>query len=260
MSTITPEQPTAVVKLDLSTGSLNTVLVEGEPHIVFRPAVEAIGLDYSTQLRKLKSRSWANRRDIPTVAEDGKTRQMAAVDVKTFLMWLATVNESKVADAVCPTLVAYQAETTDAVRDYWTQGGAVNPRADDEQLAALIGRAESQMRVLKLAEGLVDAAWLEAKTRHTVARALGEEPEVPLDARPLTVGEYLADRGMTGGALRSLSSKFGRRLKAAYRDEFAAEPPTVERFVDGALRSVAGYTEAHRPLFDAAWRDLTKTP
>jgi hypothetical protein len=121
-------KPREVVKLDLSAGSVETVMVDGEPHVVFRPAVEAIGLDYSTQLRKLRERSWANRRDIPTVAEDGKTRLMVAVDVRTFLMWLATVNENKVAETARPVLVAYQQETTAAVNDYWTKGQATNPR------------------------------------------------------------------------------------------------------------------------------------
>lgn len=113
-----------IVKLDLSHGSIDTVQVDGEPHVVLRPAVTSIGLDYPSQLRKLRDRSWANRCDIPTVAEDGKVRQMVAVDVRTFLMWLATVNETKVAPEARPTLVAYQTETTAAVSNYWTRGFA----------------------------------------------------------------------------------------------------------------------------------------
>lgn len=54
--------------------------------------------------------------------------------------------------------------------------------------------------------------------------------------------------------LRSLSSGFGKKLKALYRERHnGAEPPTVDRFVDGALRKVAGYTEGDRHLFDAVW-------
>ncbi len=115
---------------------------------------------------------------------------------------------------------------------------------------------EGQMRVLQLAPGLVDAAWLEAKTRHVIAKALGEEPEVDPATRPLTVGEYLHERGLSGAALRSASTKFGRHLKALYRETHDREPGIVERFVDNALRKVAGYSEADRDLFDAVWEQL----
>ncbi|MFB7555345.1 phage antirepressor N-terminal domain-containing protein [Streptomyces brevispora] len=87
--------------------------------------------------RKLRDRSWGNRREVATVASDGKTRLMAAVDVRTFLMWLATVNENKVAEAVRSTLVAYQRETTTAVNDdekgyglVRTPGGDLHGRND----------------------------------------------------------------------------------------------------------------------------------
>jgi hypothetical protein len=45
-------------------------------------------------------------------------------------------------------------------------------------------------------------------------------------------------------------------LKAAYLDRYDREPSKVDRFVDGALRQVAAYTEKHRPLFDRVWADL----
>jgi hypothetical protein len=111
-------------------------------------------------------------------------------------------------------------------------------------LAAIIALVEGQMRVLRLSEGLVAAKWLEAKARHLAARALGEEPDVAAADRPLTVGESLQDRSVNGAALRSLSTNFGKKLKARYRDQYGHDPATVERFVDGALRRVAGYTES----------------
>lgn len=135
-------------------------------------------------------------------------------------------------------------------------GGYISPTATEDQLAAIIGRAESQARVLASLKGIVDRAWLEAKARHVAARALGEEPEVDAVDRPLTVGEYLEDKGVTGEALRSLSPRFGKALKAAYVDRYDRKPAQVDRFVDGALRKVAGYTERHRPLFNQVWGEL----
>lgn len=253
MSPSSPESQ-QVVKLDLSAGSIDTVMVDGEPHVVFRPAVEAIGLDYSTQLRKIRERSWANRRDIPTVAEDGKTRLMAAVDVRTFLMWLATVNESKVAAEVRPTLVAYQRETTTVVSDYWTQGGAINPRATEGQLDSLISRAKQQAEVLSILSGLVDSSWLETKARLVAAKALGEEPEVdPLDV-PLYVPDFLKALGLKPKDITSAQSWFGKYALAICR-ELGIESPQDRQsdLPNGSIRKTKAWTERHRPVFELVW-------
>ncbi|MFH9038477.1 phage antirepressor N-terminal domain-containing protein [Streptomyces sp. NPDC017966] len=127
--------PPTPVTVPLSSGALQTVQYEGNPRIVFRPAVEGLGVGWSAQLQKLKNRSWFNRVDIDTVAEDGKVRSMVTVDVPTFLMWLAGVNETKVAPEVRPVLVAYQRETAQAIFGYWTTGKAERPKAEVRQLA-----------------------------------------------------------------------------------------------------------------------------
>ncbi|MCX5138378.1 phage antirepressor N-terminal domain-containing protein [Streptomyces sp. NBC_00338] len=247
-------EPAAVVQLDLSAGSIQTTLIDGEPLVVFRPAVEAIGLDYSTQLRKLRDRSWANRRDIPTVAEDGKTRLMAAVDVRTFLMWLATVNENKVAEEVRETLVAYQRETTTAVNDYWTQGGAINPRASEEQLDSLIARAKQQAEVLTILSGIVSPQWLETKGRLVAARALGEEPEIdPLDV-PLYVPDFLKGLGLKRKQIDSVQSWFGRRA-VGICEELGVDAPEKRQtdLSNGSVRETKAWTERHRPVFELTW-------
>jgi prophage antirepressor-like protein len=132
-------------------------------------------------------------------------------------------------------------------------GGYLSPAATDDQLAAIIDRAEAQARVLRSLSGIVDPRWLEAKARHVAARALGEEPEIDPATRPLTVGEYLQEKGVTGAALRSLSGNFGKSVKRLYIQRTGEEPTRLDRFVDGAMRPVAIYTEAERDLFDAAW-------
>jgi len=244
---------TDIVRIPFHGQEIQAAEVDGKPHIVLRPAIESLGLDYSAQYRRLQRRSWATVAMTATVAADGKARDMATVDVRTFLMLLATIDERRVAEHARPLLVAYQQEVADVIEQYWNHGGAINPRATADQLTEIIGRAEAQARVLRTLDGIVDSRWLEAKARHVAARALGEEPEVDPDSRPLTVGEYLADRGVTGATLRSLSSSFGKRLKGLYVAEHGQDPPRTERFVDGALRQVAGYTETDRHLFDAVY-------
>lgn len=249
---------TEIVRVPFNGDEILAVNHNGRPHIILKPAFEAIGLDADRQIAKLQTQPWATTAVTAVVAGDGRVRQMIAADVRTFLMALAAIPTSRVAEHVRPKLVAYQSEVADVIEAYWTRGGAINPRATENQLADIINRAKAQADVLAALRGIVDPAWLEAKARHVAARALGEEPEIDPATRPLTVGEYLADRGVRGAELRSMATGFGRRVKALYRAQHSRDPKSVERFVDGALRSVAGYTEADRPLFDAVWSELSR--
>jgi len=249
-----PALPT-VHEMEFHGDRLLLIDVDGQPHIVLRPAVEALGLDYKNQLDKLRGKSWATVVLSTTVAADGRRREMVTVNVRTFLMLLATIDENRVADAVRPKLVAYQGEVADAIEAYWTKGAAINPRATPEQIAAALHEHQLRMLAMAGAAKLVDPDWLEAKTRHVLARALGEEPEVDPARRPLTVGEYLEEKGIKGARLRKLAPQFGKSLAAKFRTEVGGSRPFVRRHVDNAERNVRGYTEAHRPLFDAVWAE-----
>lgn len=234
-----------------------TVEQDGRPFLILRPILEAIGVDSSAQARKLNRRSWACVAQVTTqVPGDNQTRTHTAVDLRTFLMLLATIDENQVRPEIRAKLIEYQREIADVIEAYWTKGGALNPRATDDQLDTIIRHAQGQMRVLQLAEGIIDARWLEAKARHVTARALGEEPEIPADQRPLTTSEYLDDKGMSAADQRSFASTFGKRVKALYTAKNGREPEQVERFIGGALRRVKGYTEADRPIFDEAYLQL----
>jgi hypothetical protein len=107
---------------------VHLVDISGKPHIVLRSAIDTLGLSYSRQFRKLESRSWATVALAATVGADGRAREMVVVDVRTFLMLLATVDENRVAEHVRPKLIEYQAEIADAIEAYWTEGRAFNPR------------------------------------------------------------------------------------------------------------------------------------
>jgi len=228
----------------------------GKPQVVLKPALEAIGVDYFTQVEKLRRRSWAVTSRSLSTGADGKSYEMITCDLRTFLMLLATIDERRVGKDVAPKLIAYQSEVADVIEAYWTKGGAINPRATRAQLDAIAETAQKQMGVLKLMDGIVDPRWLEAKAREVAARALGEEPEQDPSTRMLTVGDYLSDQGMAAAAARKLAPAFGKKLKAAYVRRHGEIPRTAPRFVDGAQRDVAVYTEADRDLFDAVWSEI----
>lgn len=245
---VSEDSPSEIVHIPFHGDELQAVDIDSKPYIVFRRVVESLGLDYSTQLAKLRGRSWVSRRDIPTTGADGKTYTMVTVSEATFLMWLATVNENKVADRVRPLLVAYQTESSDALRDYWTKGAAINPRYSPAEQAA----------VLAALTGVVDAGWLDAKGRQLAGRVLGEAPEFDEKTKPLTVSIYLDQMGMKASEVRKVCSTFGRALKERYRATYATEPPQMEDVVGRHTVKVAQYQEQHRPLFDEVWRALNR--
>lgn len=242
------------MKLDLSAGSVQTVLIDGAPHIILKAAIEELGLDYSTQLAKLRSRSWATVGQSPMVADDGKVRAMTVVPVRTFLMLLATVNENRVAEKHRDTLIAFQNETADAIEAYWAQGGAINPRATEDQLDSLISRAKQQAEVLSILSGIVAPEWLETKGRLVAARVLGEEPEVdPLDV-PLYVPDFLKDKGLKRREVESVQSWFGRRAASLYEAEHGEKPGKRQSDLpNGSVRETYAWTERHRPVFEETW-------
>ena len=263
MSTSSPESR-EVVKLDLSAGSVQTVLVDGNPHIVLKPALEELGLAYSAQLRKLKSRSWATVSQTDTVAEDGRVREMAVVPVRTFLMLLATVNEHRVAEAHRKTLVAFQDETADAIEAYWTRGGAISERATDEQLDALeqqieerrIRRALGLVQLIAAMDESVDPKWKRSRQLHHYAEAAGEIAQIAPEDRALLVETYLKDLGLSKDERRSVRSSLGRKLALAYEMQHGEKPKDSIGLVDGRERTVKSYTEADRPMFDKVWAEF----
>ncbi len=229
-------------------------LVAGAPHVSLRHACEAIGLATDSQRRKLRARSWATVTQEVSVAEDGKPREMTMIDRRTFTMWLGGIDENRVSEDARPILIAFQAEAADALDAYFNEGGAINPRATEDQLDRLTRQARSQIEILQLAKGLIDEKHLEAKARVVLARALGEAPELNPSDTPLYVSDYLFGKGLKRSLVEAKAPGFGKRLKARYIVEHDREPERHhQQLPNGTVRQVFAYTEADRPLFDSVW-------
>lgn len=229
-------------------------VIDGSPHVSLRHACESIGIAFDAQRVKLDGKSWATVTMSVTVGSDGKSREMALIDRRTFIMWLATIDTGRVAAAARPVIEAFQAEAADALDAYFNEGGAINPRATDGQLDRLARQAQSQAAVLQALKGIVDSKHLEAKGRIILARALGEAPEIATTDIPLYVWDYLLSKGMSRTLVEAKASGFGRRLKALYISEHDRAPEQHhQNLPNGSVRKVYAYTEADRPLFDSVW-------
>jgi hypothetical protein len=127
------------------------------------------------------------------------------------------------------------------------------PEARSEAAEAVV-LAEGRMRVLRLAQGIVDDAWLELKTRGLLAKALGEEPEVdPLDV-PLYVPDFLKGKGLKRKQVESVQSWFGRRAAALYEAEHGEKPGKRQSDLpNGSVRETYAWTARHLPVFEETW-------
>ncbi|MDC2953359.1 phage antirepressor N-terminal domain-containing protein [Streptomyces gilvifuscus] len=136
MTTVAPLSPPATVQL--STGSLLSVRGEdGQTQVVFKYAVESIGLDYSSQLKRLRRQPWASV--VITTMQlpgDAQSRDFVTVPEDTFIMWAATLQASRVSPELRPMLVAFQTESKKALHAYWTEGVAFRREGETRKVTA----------------------------------------------------------------------------------------------------------------------------
>lgn len=236
--------------------SVQSVEIDGKPYVVFRPLVESIGLDADSQMKRLRRHSWATTVKMTGVGADGKNRDMTVIDVRTLTMWLATIDENRVNEEARPLVIAYQNEVADAIESYWTQGGAINPRATEHQKKAMMFELRSQMELAQAAKGLIHDDFLEAKARIILARGMGEAPELDPATKPLYVQSFLKEKGLSKKQLSAKAPGFGKRLKNQWMKSHGTAPQKAPiELQNGRIIDVYGYTEADRPLMESIWQE-----
>ncbi len=234
---------------------ITAVQTDGGVRIALKPVCEALGLDYSGQRQRLSNQTWATAGVTPSVGADGKNRNVTTVDRRTFTMWLATISTTRLkSDAARELLGRFQREAADVLDRYFHEGGAINPRADEHQINALIRQSQMQMELCQAAKGLIRPEHLEARARVVLARGLGERAELDPVDRPLYAQDYLRAKNLPTAKLKSIAGMFGKRLKKAYTSAHSTTPEKYPlNLSNGQVREVNAYTEADRPLMDQIW-------
>lgn len=103
---------------------LPVVEVDGEPRVCLNKAFSEIGVDADRQIKKLHKQPWASLASTAvTAVRAGQPMKMNIItsDVRTFLMALATIPVSRVAEHVRPVLVAYQCEVARVIEEHFTK-------------------------------------------------------------------------------------------------------------------------------------------
>ena len=231
------------------------IIVTDDQLVALRPVCEAMGLDFDGQRKRLRRTSWATAVIMTAVGADGKSREMLAVDRRTFTMWLATIETGRLKNERARRMVElFQREAADALDRYFNEGGAINPRANEHQVNAMLRQAQMQMELCQAARGIIHPDHLEARARIILARAMGEAPQLNAGARPLYVQDYLREKNLSADRLRRVAGAFGKKVKASYIARYGRAPEQYPlNLSNGQVKSVNAYTEADRDLMDDVW-------
>lgn len=230
-------------------------LIDGTPYIAIKPVCESLGISYPRQYRKLKESSWATVAFKATVGADGKQRSMVMIDRQTFMMWLATIQTSRIKNEQAKELLSsYQCEAAHVLDQYFNEGAAINPNAEEHKLMATIHHCQAQMELAQASKGLIHPDHLEAKARIILAVGMGERPEIDAAHRPLYTQDYLRSKNLSAKRMKSVAGTFGKRTKKAYIQKFGREPMKYDlNLPNGQIRQVCAYIEADRWLLDEVW-------
>lgn len=244
---------TNLVEIPFKNTTITAISDEGKPLVSIRHICESLGIDRKAQQDKLKSKTWARGVMIPLRDAAGRVQEMHMIDRRTMTMWLATIDTNRIKEESRVLLEAFQNEAADALDSYFHEGGAINPNANTSQLDRLALTVKKQGEALQALSPFLSPKFLESKAKLLVARALGEVPEIDPLGIPLHVDDYLNDKGLKAGEIKSERSMFGRRISKAYRDSHGKAPAKATNEINGSIRLINAYTNADRPLFDQVW-------
>lgn len=100
--------------------TIYAVKVNDRPHVILKPAFEAIGLDADRQIANIQKQPWSCTA-VTAVQASGQVRNMITADLRSFLMALATIPATRVAEHVRPKLIDYQREVADVIEAHFTR-------------------------------------------------------------------------------------------------------------------------------------------
>ncbi|MGR7638275.1 phage antirepressor N-terminal domain-containing protein [Klebsiella aerogenes] len=148
-----------------------TAMAAGIAYVAMRPVVENLGLDWATQLRKLKGGVDKSNRVHMNIVENergghmttpskfgccdiaipskGGIQKMLCIPLKKLNGWLFSINPEKVRADIRDKLIQYQEECFTVLHDYWTKGEVKNPRKAKKSLPGKI-TSEQQEAIKQL--------------------------------------------------------------------------------------------------------------
>lgn len=131
------EPVNAIVQVPFRSHVVEAVQEEsGNYWVVIKRLCENFGVDSDAQIRRLQRQPWAVTATMAATGSDGKIYQMVVMDRQTLIMWLATIDTSRLkSEEARKIVVAYQKECAQVLDDYFFKGFAVAPQKVEDILA-----------------------------------------------------------------------------------------------------------------------------
>lgn len=123
------------------------IIENGEKRVAVRPICDALGIDFSAQLQRLKRDEILSSVVVmvTTTGADGKQYEMATIPYKFSFGWLFTIDNSKVKPEAKEALIKYQLECYNALYEHFTGYEAYYHEKEklikDQTLVAKLARA-----------------------------------------------------------------------------------------------------------------------
>ncbi len=118
--TMSKSNATTVAKIN----NTNILVIEnGEKRIAVKPICEALGVDSSSQLQKLKTDPMLKSTVVlsTTVGADGKDREMTTIPFKYVFGWLFRIDSRNVKEEAREAVLRYQKECYDVLYEHFVE-------------------------------------------------------------------------------------------------------------------------------------------
>lgn len=101
---------------------INYSIHDGEYYVAIKPICQALGIDHSVQIKKLKEHPLLSSplSKKSSAGSDGKQYKMTSLPLKYVFGWLMTINPANIAEKSRDALIAHQRESIDSL--YNTSG------------------------------------------------------------------------------------------------------------------------------------------
>lgn len=110
---------------------IKTLMYEGRALVALKEVCESLDLSWSGQYRKVTRDGRRYRPVLVRTARPTGIYRSWCIPLTSFNNWLNSINPAKVSEATRENLQHYQNECSKVLYDYWNEGAAVNPRAQE---------------------------------------------------------------------------------------------------------------------------------
>ncbi len=172
----------------------------GQPYVVMRALVTAMGLDWASQFVKLTQKFGATVVEITTVADDGKPRPMVCLPLRKLPGWLYSLNPGKLSAALRPKVLRYQDECDEVLWKHWSGTYVPQHSLASVALSRLHLTYERELTRISLELGKVTEIGLGDALYDQYTRLCGQLGARKVELKALTPGLAQKRLALEGGA------------------------------------------------------------